>query len=85
MTTTKSITCREIVELVTGYLEGRLSPIQRRRFQEHLAACEGCSAYLEQMRTTIRLVGRLTEDSIPAPVREALLHAFRNWHAQTRC
>lgn len=81
MTTTKHITCREIVELVTSFLEGRLSAGERRRFQEHLAGCEGCSNYLDQMRKTIRLVGRLTVDSFPVGAREAMLQAFRDWHA----
>lgn len=73
------LTCRELVEIVTDYLEDRLSPLDRRRFEEHLAACEGCANYVEQMRDTIRLVGRLTEDAIPVPARERLLQAFRDW------
>lgn len=73
------LTCRELVEIVTDYLEDALSPRDRRRFEEHLAACEGCANYVEQMRDTIRLAGRLTESSIPVPAREQLLQAFRNW------
>ena len=74
-----SLTCRELVELVTDYLEGGLSPSDRARFDEHLAGCEGCTAYLEQMRTTIRLTGRLTTESIPAEAIERLLRLFREW------
>jgi anti-sigma factor RsiW len=73
------LTCRELVEIVTDYLEDRLSALDRRRFEEHLAACEGCANYVEQMRDTIRLVGRLTDDAIPIPARERLLQAFRDW------
>lgn len=73
------LTCKELVEIVTDYLEDKLPPAARRRLEEHLAGCEGCSNYLDQMRETIRLLGRLDEDSIPFPVRERLLHAFRAW------
>jgi predicted anti-sigma-YlaC factor YlaD len=73
------LTCRELVEIVSDYLEDRLSPIDRQRFEEHLTVCEGCANYVEQMRDTIRLAGRLTENSIPVPARERLLQAFRDW------
>jgi anti-sigma factor RsiW len=76
---TTELTCRELVEIVTDYLEERLSPPDRRRFEEHLAMCKGCTNYVEQMRVTIALAGRLSEDSIPAEAREQLLQAFRNW------
>ncbi len=74
-----ALTCRELVELVTDYLEGALPPSDRARFDEHLAACEGCTAYLDQMRRTLVLVGRLTEGSVSAEAREALLGAFGDW------
>ena len=73
------LTCRELVELVTDYLEGALSPEERMRFEDHLLICEGCSAYVDQVRQTISLVGALQEDSIPPPVRDQLLAAFRSW------
>ena len=72
-----AIACRELVELVTDYLEGALDPDTLRRVEEHLVECPGCSAYLDEMRVTIRLTGRLTEDDIDPVMREALLHAFR--------
>ena len=50
------MTCKELVELVTDYLEGVLGRGERRRFEAHLAACEGCAAYFEQIRRTIRLL-----------------------------
>ena len=75
------MSCRELVELVTAYFDGTLSWRQRRRFEKHIAACHWCSRYLEQMRTTISVVGKLDEDSIAPDAREALLHAFRNWNA----
>ena len=81
MILTKPIPCREMVELVTDYLEGALSRRERRRFERHIAGCDGCTAYLDQMRQTLRVVGSLSEESIPADARDALLHAFRDWSA----
>ena len=75
----EGLTCRELVELVTEYLEETLSPGVRAQFEEHLAACPGCAAYLEQMRQTIRAMGELTEDSLEPETREKLLALFRNW------
>lgn len=71
--------CRELVELVTDYLEDRLSPRDKSRFEEHLAQCEACRTYLEQFRQTIRLLGRLPEESLSQEARDALLGAFRGW------
>jgi anti-sigma factor RsiW len=73
------IACRELVELVTDYLEGALSPDLRARFDNHIAGCDGCTTYLEQMRETIRLTGTLREQQISPEARVALLHAFRGW------
>ena len=81
------IACRDLVELVTDYLEGALSPQQHARFQHHIAGCDGCTAYLEQMRETIRLTGTLREQHLSVRPRDdrrrnvqqtfALLHAPR--------
>ena len=71
--------CRELVELVTDYLEDRLSARDRARFEEHLAACEACRTYLDQFRQTIRVLGRLPEESLSEQAREALLNAFKEW------
>ncbi len=73
------IACRDLVELVTNYLEGALPPEQRARFESHIAGCDGCTTYLEQMRETIRLTGTLREQQISPEARAALLHAFRGW------
>ena len=75
------IACIELVELVTDYLEGRLPGDVRARFEHHLTGCDGCTAYLEQMRTTIVLTGSLTPDGIEPAARNALMHAFRGWSA----
>jgi anti-sigma factor RsiW len=73
------LTCAELVELVTDYLEGRLPDRERRRFDEHLTGCDGCTAYVEQMRTTIAVAGRVPVPDVPAELQERLLEAFRGW------
>lgn len=73
------LTCREMVELVTEYLEGAMPPRERAIFEAHLAVCPGCTAYFEQMRQTIRLAGKLTEENIDPQARDTLLDVFRNW------
>jgi anti-sigma factor RsiW len=76
MSAPEDITCREIVELVTDYLEGALPAEEVEAFEMHLAYCDGCVNYLEQMRETIRLSGRLTEESLPPELQEELVQAF---------
>jgi anti-sigma factor RsiW len=70
--------CRELVELVTDYLEDELPPAERERFEAHLAECEGCERHLEQMRVTIRLTRRAA-DLQTRPEIGPLLHAFRGY------
>jgi hypothetical protein len=77
-----TLTCRKLVELVTEYLEEALSPGDRERFEAHLMKCEGCSAYLDQMRKTILMAGRLHQSDIEPAAREKLLAAFRDWRAR---
>jgi anti-sigma factor RsiW len=76
----RELACQEVVELVTAYLEDALDPEGRERFEEHLVLCDGCQNYLEQMRTTVRLTGRL-EQELPPELEEQMLEAFRNWRA----
>jgi predicted anti-sigma-YlaC factor YlaD len=71
--------CRELVEVITEYLEGTLDPVERRRFEQHLAGCAGCRDYLEQMRTTIRLTGMLRVDALLPSTRQDLIETFRGW------
>lgn len=75
----EALTCHDVVEIVTDYLEDALPVEDRRRVEEHLAVCDGCTAYLEQMRETIRLTGKLTEEQIPESQKRELLEAFRDW------
>jgi anti-sigma factor RsiW len=71
--------CQELVELVTDYLEDRMSASERIRFETHLAECSGCRTYLAQMRLTLRALGTLSEDTIEAEARERLLDVYRAW------
>ena len=79
MAAQEEMSCKELVELVTNYLEGVLSPAERARFEEHLGQCPGCEIYLDQMRQIIRTLGKLNEESVPSGAKEALLATFRNW------
>jgi len=72
-------TCRQIVELVTDYLEGRMTIEDRTRFEHHLVFCEGCRVYLEQMRQTIRASRAVSEESFSPDSREELVRLFRGW------
>jgi predicted anti-sigma-YlaC factor YlaD len=77
----REVACQEIVELVTAYLDDALSPVDRERFEEHLAFCDGCGNYLEQMRTTVRLTD-CVQEKLPAEVEAQLLDVFRLWSEQ---
>jgi anti-sigma factor RsiW len=72
-----AISCQEVVEVITDYLEGRLSPEQVAIFEAHLELCDGCRWYLEQMRIAIAAVGRIEDDAVPAELRDTVLAAFR--------
>jgi anti-sigma factor RsiW len=74
------LVCRELVELVTDYLEGRLPARTRRRFERHVARCDGCTGYVEQLRQTIVATGRLREEDLEPELRDTLLAAFRDWN-----
>jgi len=75
--------CRGLVEAVTAYVEGDMSPEDRARFDQHLALCDGCSNYLTQIRETIRLTGTLDPEALPSEQRIALQAVFRAWSSET--
>jgi anti-sigma factor RsiW len=79
MIDTEELSCQELVELVTDYLEGALGERDTRAFEQHIAGCDGCTEYLEQIRTTIRLVGSLTPSDLTIDAETTLLQAFRDW------
>lgn len=81
MTPPEAMTCWNLVEAVTDYLEGAMGEPERALIDAHLAECDGCTDYLEQMRTTIRVTGRLTEEQISPEARDALRGVFRAWAA----
>jgi anti-sigma factor RsiW len=73
----EELCCQEVVELLDDYLEDAAPPADRARIGRHLASCGDCPAYLTQLRTTIRLAGRLAGEPVPPRVTTRLLHAFR--------
>ncbi len=75
----EELSCQQLVELVTTYIEGALSQADQARFEAHLAICRGCRNYLEQMRLTVVALGTLPPETIPPPIRTWLLDAFRDW------
>jgi anti-sigma factor RsiW len=75
------LSCREIVELVTDYLEHALPPAERARFEAHIATCDGCDAYLIQMRETIVVLGTLPADALSGEAEDDLRAAFREWRS----
>lgn len=79
MTSSDDLSCQELIELVTDYIEGILSSEDRARFESHLNSCSGCRAYLAQVRRTIEIVGTLEKSDIPDDAREQLLRTFRAW------
>jgi anti-sigma factor RsiW len=76
------LVCREVVELVTEYLGGTLPAQERERFDQHLATCPPCTAYLAQVKTTLELAAELGSTGAPADaeVAKQLGDMFRRWH-----
>ena len=81
--TYEDLSCQELVELVTDYLEGVLPPELHARFEQHIAHCTGCQTYLAQMRATIDATGSLTPESVSPDAERALLDAFRGWRSSS--
>lgn len=80
----ESLHCRFIVQLLTDYLEDALSSPEHNRVADHLAECEACSAFLDQMRTIIRITGTVDDDQLSPTTRQALLSQFRDWYDEHR-
>jgi anti-sigma factor RsiW len=77
------LVCQQVVELMSDYIEGALTRSQHRRLEAHLAGCEHCSEYLEQMRTTIRLTGRLRTDDLTPQMRAELTALYERWRSES--
>jgi anti-sigma factor RsiW len=75
------IACRELLELISGYLDGALPADTAGAIEAHLAGCDGCTAVLDEFRRTIALTGHLEEEQVTPPQRDLLLQAFRGWVA----
>ena len=76
------LTCRELTEAVTDYLEGSLGFLRWVRFQWHLGICSGCRAYLRQMKQTIRTLENLPVEPISPETQAELLQRFRTWKSR---
>jgi predicted anti-sigma-YlaC factor YlaD len=77
------LTCRDITELVTDYVEGRMALWTRVRFRMHLGMCKHCRAYLRQVRTTVAVTGAMPTEPMPPEVRDELMARFRDWQQAT--
>ena len=77
----RELVCQQAVELVTDYIEGSMSRADRRRFEAHLSSCPNCTAYLNQMRSTIQLTGQLRSEELPSEVREELISLYSQWRS----
>ena len=75
----RELVCQQAVELVTDYIERSMSRADRRRFEAHLSSCPNCTAYLDQMRSTIQLTGQLRSEELPSEVREELVSLYSQW------
>ncbi|KAA0102468.1 anti-sigma factor [Mycolicibacterium sp. P1-18] len=71
--------CRDLVELVTAYLEGSLDSETRARFDLHLLDCDGCEHYLQQFRVTVKTLGTIRDDDLDPAFRSRLMETFRDW------
>ena len=80
----KPLQCRQVVELVTEYLDGGLEVDERLAFERHVAICPPCRGFLSQLRLITRTAQGFREDEVPEPLRERLLEAFRDWARPTK-
>jgi anti-sigma factor RsiW len=79
VSSTRTITCKELTEVLTDYLEGVMPPEDRERFEAHLAICDGCATYVDHMRQVIATVHELRPEHVEATAPDDLLEAFRAW------
>jgi len=76
-----ALTCRELIEIITEYLEGAMPPAERIRFEDHVKGCTGCTRYLAQMRFTVETLGEIGLENIEPAAKSELMAAFRDWKA----
>ena len=80
--TPAEIPCQQVVELISDYLEGALPTRERRRLEHHLAGCPHCTAYLAQMRETLRLTGRLVPEDLSPEMQREFSDVYRQWRSE---
>lgn len=73
------MSCKELVELVTEFLEGKMPQAERVLFEQHLLRCPPCVEYVKQLRDLSRAARSVKEEEIPEPTKEKLLEVFRGW------
>jgi predicted anti-sigma-YlaC factor YlaD len=73
------LTCQELVELVSDYLEGALDEVTAERFDQHLALCAGCQTYLEQLKESVSLMGEIGVESLSEEMQATLMRMFRDF------
>jgi anti-sigma factor RsiW len=73
------LTCQELVELVTDYLDGALDEETAERFEQHVALCAGCTTYLDQMKETASVLGEIPEETLSEEMQATLLETFRDF------
>jgi anti-sigma factor RsiW len=79
-----AITCREVVALVTTYLDGGLAKGEHELFEAHLSECEGCTEHVQQIQATVALTGQVRDDDLDPHAREDLMNLYRRWKADSR-
>jgi anti-sigma factor RsiW len=67
------LTCQQATALLVEYVNDTLAPETLRAFQEHLRDCADCLAYLRTYRATIRALGTVRYEDIPAALQDRLL------------
>jgi predicted anti-sigma-YlaC factor YlaD len=73
------LSCREVVELVTEYLENTLLPEMRKHLEEHVAECPGCESFIEQIQLTISMLSQIAQAPVSATTKQRLLQLFQDW------
>jgi anti-sigma factor RsiW len=76
------LVCKEVVELVTDYLEGTMAPRERARFESHIADCPNCRRYLAQMRITLDVLGRIEAEAVAPETMDELVELYRRWQEE---
>jgi len=73
------LSCQEVVELVTDYLERSLPAEEAALFEQHINFCDGCIWYVDQLRTTVAAVGEVREEDLSPDVKDRLMGVFHEW------